>query len=197
MWTPTRATIVLIATLCVATASTTFAAGWQPLGRDEEMSRMVRNPAPEPTHLTPTGEMLGNRVGCAAGFDVVPSFEASRHWCLQSPPYVDGNRLRVWSLPEGAVRDGPCENPRGLTDAYGPITPIPEDLAEQLHGLWLSVVLQARYPRVDSSGMDGVEYCFSATRYALPGGECNAGESQRQLPQAGHVMTPIEPPAPP
>ena len=148
-----------IVALCFfATSSICVGQTWMPYDADLEATHAVSKDAYlKIDSLTPSqsGGHPHSTMQCAVGYEVFPSFEATKHWCLVQNH--GGYDLESWES-----RESDTQGTSRLVSRSS--VALPSDIGALLQQIWLNAILEARYPRFFLAGADGEMHFFAATR---------------------------------
>lgn len=124
---------------------------WTPYSREAaQRDEVAKDAARKIDHLVPAGQEDSDDV-CILTYKVVPSFALSSEWCIY--PTGSGHVIRVQGAAESPSADAPHD--------YVEVE-IPDEIVAVVREVWVNAILEARYPRTVSRGMDGAVHKFGA-----------------------------------
>ena len=147
-----------LALLFVMTLSVCASQTWKPYDADLELTNEISKDARLKIDFLTPGHGWGRAppaMECAVAWEVFPSFEATKHWCLIRNS--GGYNLNSWETDESGTHTTSKLNPRLSIS-------VPLDIGDLLKEIWLNAVLESRYSRFYLGGTDGEVYYFGATR---------------------------------
>jgi hypothetical protein len=150
----------VLGAILLGLCSMASAADWSPHNQVAEEKRLGRGPFNEPDHLVPISNLAFD-TWCVAGFAVNSAFSDSdaQHWCLRISDDSKSYSIVAWSAPQ--------DGPDGLEyfPPSRPGTSVTPEIAQLIREIWINALLQARFPRFNNIGLDGVSFEFYAKRF--------------------------------
>jgi len=123
---------------------------WTPYDRQSALQDAAATDAAwKVDHLVPAGPFDGY-VDCILMYKAAPSFKPNEEWCI----YAKGS--------EHFIRVGPLSNLKSTAAQDSTEVAIPNEVVALLEDLWVNAILEARYSRIISRGLDGAVLTFGA-----------------------------------
>jgi hypothetical protein len=126
---------------------------WTPYDREAaKRDEVAKDAAWKMDHLAPAGS-ADTRNHCTLTYKVVPSFAPSEEWCIYSKG--KGHVIRIQRVTESDSTSADV-----LQDPVE--VELPDEIVVAVRDVWVNGILEARYPRIISRGMDGAVHTFGA-----------------------------------